>query len=154
MPRSYSKVYLHCVWSVKNQKPLITPDFEEELYNYMAGTYRELGMIPYAINGMYDHIHTVHTLSRTMTIAKVMATVKANSSKWLNETYPDKPRFTWQEGYGAFSVDHHHLPVKVNYVKKQKEHHRKQAKYLKFETEFLQLLKENGVEHDPKFLFK
>lgn len=57
--------------------------------------------------------------------------------------------FSWQEGYGAFSVSASNLGTVKNYIANQEKHHRK----ITFEDEFLALLKKHGIEYDPKYVF-
>jgi putative transposase len=86
-------------------------------------------------------------LPGTVTISKAVQTIKANSSKWLNET--NVKSFAWQEGYAAFSVSASNVDAVVHYIDNQREHHKKQA----FEEEFLELLRKHGVDYDPKYVF-
>src|SRR5437870_9311963 len=77
-----------------------------------------------AAGGMPDHVHLLVSLSRELSIAETLRLVKANSSKWIHETFPDRQQFAWQAGYGAFSVSFSNLPDVKNYLAHQGEHHR------------------------------
>ena len=57
--------------------------------------------------------------------------------------------FSWQEGYGAFSVSPSQVPTVKKYIGNQQAHHRKRT----FEEEFTALLQSCGVEYDPRFVF-
>ncbi len=58
------------------------------------------------------------------------------------------PEFSWQEGYGAFSVSPSQVPVK-RYIANQESHHRQR----KFEEEFIALLRNCGIEYDERYVF-
>ena len=55
----------------------------------------------------------------------------------------------WQDGYGAFTYSIREKETLIQYVKNQKEHHRKET----FEEEFRRLLIEHGIEFDERYLF-
>jgi putative transposase len=100
----------------------------------------------HAIGGVADHAHFLVQIPSTLTLAKAVATIKANSSRWAHE---QGFKFSWQQGYGAFSVSVSVVPTVVRYIQNQEAHHRK----MNFEAEFVALLKKHGVEFDPKFVF-
>ena len=98
-------------------------------------------MAAIAINGMADHAHILFHLPQNMSLAKAVQLLKANSSKWMNE---HGRRFSWQEGYSAFSVSISNTPVVARYVRNQEQHHRKMT----FEQEYRALLRKHGIEVD------
>jgi putative transposase len=95
---------------------------------------------------MADHLHILLSLSPTKTLAETVRDLKANSSRFMSES---GPQFSWQEGYGAFSVSPSQIPVVKGYIRNQAEHH----KMRNFEQEFLALLKKAGVAYDPRYVF-
>ena len=99
-----------------------------------------------ANGGMDDHVHLLLQIPPALALAKAVALLKANSSKWMNE---HRRRFSWQEGYGAFSVSASNLDAVVRYIENQEKHHRKMT----FEDEFIGLLKRHKIEFDPKYVF-
>ena len=88
-------------------------------------------------------------LSRVITIADLIEEIKTNSSKWLKTTSRDLLRFSWQNGYGAFSVDWRNYEVIKKYIAGQKAHHAK----IKFEDEYRKFLQENNIEFDEKYVW-
>ena len=146
MPHTFTKNHLHVVFSTKQRLKLIPKDLQAETWSYMTGICKNTGLVPVAVNGMADHAHLLFHLPPTTTLAKAVSSLKANSSRWLNER---KVKFAWQEGYGAFSVSASNLPVVAQYIRNQQEHHKK----INFEDEFLALLKKHGIEFDPKYVF-
>lgn len=153
MAQSYSRLYVHLVWGTKYRRPLIDEEIESELYAYIGGICRSKRAIPLRINGMPDHIHILCTLPRDLTVAALVRFIKANSSKWIKEKWPNRNHFKWQGGYGVFSVDHHNVAKIVRYIENQKNHHRQKDSLRSYADEFTQLLEEHDIEYDPTYLF-
>ena len=78
----------------------------------------------------------------------MMQQIKGRSSKWMNETFAEIGRFSWQEGYGGFTVSKSVVPDVEAYINRQKEHHKKHD----FSAEFITLLRLHGVEFDEEEL--
>ncbi|BAZ10551.1 transposase IS200-like protein [Calothrix sp. NIES-4071] len=118
------RIYYHIVWATKKRQPLITPDREPELYNYIIGKADFLKCITHAIGGIEDHIHIVVSIPPTMAVSEFVKAIKGSSSHHLNYTNTTtSPKFTWQEGYGVFSLGSKQVDDAVNYVRNQKIHH-------------------------------
>ncbi|THH40520.1 IS200/IS605 family transposase [Neolewinella litorea] len=157
MPQSYLRIVLHTVFSTKYRRPTIHPRVEQELYSYLSRRLQLMGCRVYAIGGTLDHVHIVHGLPRTISIAKVLEDIKSQSSRWMGKNgYPD---FWWQNGYGCHSVDYRKVDGIIRYVERQKEHHYgSQENYrmtarLTFEAEMLKFLREFDLDYDPQYLF-
>ena len=118
------QLYYHIVWATKERQPLIMPQKEPDLYDYMIGKSDALRCIVHAIGGMEDHIHLVVSIPPTMAIAEFVKNIKGSSSYYFNHslTYTSN-KFACQEGYGVFSLGSKQLEQAVNYVKNQKNHH-------------------------------
>ena len=127
----------------------MTPAMQQRLWPFLGGIARQNGMTPVIIGGMEDHIHLLLSLPATMPVAKAMQLIKGGSSKWVHETFPDQRLFAWQEKYGAFSVSISQLETITQYIKNQKEHHRRRS----FQEEFLMLLKKHRIEFDERYLW-
>ena len=95
---------MHCVFSTKDRRPLITPELQARLLQYIGGIARENGMKLIAGGGIADHFHILISLPRIISIAKAMQLIKGGSSKWIDDTFPEHRMFEWQASYGAFSV--------------------------------------------------
>lgn len=144
MSHSYSSNRIHLVFSTKNRERRILEDLQPQLWAYMAGIARNHGFEAMKVGGVEDHAHALVILPATMPLAKAIQSLKACSSKWLNETNAIKD-FAWQEGYGAFSVSASQTDGVITYIENQREHHAKRS----FEEEFVSLLKRYGVTYDP-----
>ena len=149
MPQSLSDILLHIVFSTKDRCPLILPTVEQELYRYMSSICRAHECPVIEIGGVEDHVHLLISFGRTISISKLISEVKANSSRWIKTKAPQLQQFSWQGGYGAFSVARRNLTGVVKYIEGQKEHH----KNVSFKEEFLSLLKQSEISINEKFLW-
>ncbi len=145
MSHSYSQNVVHLVFSTKGRVASISNKFQPDLWAYIAAICQREEMFVHVIGGMPDHVHLLLQIPSTMSLAKCVATIKANSSKWAGEK---GHRFSWQSGYAAFSVSASVVSVVVRYIKNQAAHHKKMS----FAEEFVALLKKHGVAYDPKFV--
>ncbi|TWT41715.1 Transposase IS200 like protein [Phycisphaerae bacterium RAS1] len=150
MPSAYTQNFYHTVFSTKLRAILITPELEERLYPFMGGILRDLRCTLLSINGMPDHIHLLIRYRADLSHSEMLQQIKGRSSKWINETWPQRGRFSWQEGYGGFTVSKSAVPEVEAYIARQKEHHRR----MDFKTEFLELLRRHGIEFDENEVFK
>ena len=149
MSHSLSKIIVHTVWHIKKSSPEIRKEDRVELFKYLNGTLEEKGCVPLRINGVGNHVHVLFILSRTLSIAKIMEILKSHSSKWIKKKGLYYKNFSWQGGYGAFSVSESVIEKTVEYVKNQKEHHRKRT----FQEEYKMFLQLYHIEYDEKYLF-
>lgn len=116
------------------------------MYSYIAAIAQEVKIPFLAAGGMPNHSHVLIVLPSTMSVADVVRTFKANSSRFLCKQGIE---FEWQKGYGAFGVSASNLDTVSSYVLRQREHHKKMT----FEQEFVAMLKKAGVAYDPEFVF-
>jgi REP-associated tyrosine transposase len=116
----------------------------------MGGIARENRMRAMAIGGTTDHVHMLVSLPATMSVAKGIQLIKGGSSKWVHDEFSKYRKFEWQDGYGAFSVSASRMKTVINYIDRQKEHHRKET----FEEEFIEFLEEYGVPYDRRYVFR
>lgn len=149
MPTTYTNLLYHIVFSTKNRIPLINDDIREEIYRYVGGIIRAEGGVQLEIGGMSDHVHILAKFKAAVSVSEMLAKIKANSSKWVNETKEGSHKFGWQEGYAAFSVSESQVPSITEYIRHQVEHHLKQA----FQEEFVALLERHGITYDPRYLW-
>ncbi len=136
MSHTYSHNLLHCVFSTKERLNLIHKP--EDLWRYVAVLAHAKNIHVVAAAGTADHLHLLILLPQTMTLAKAMQNLKADSSRWLRET---ERRFQWQEGYGAFGVSQSQRDTVTEYIANQSEHHRTRT----FEQEFTAMLQNAGI---------
>lgn len=149
MANTYTQLYMHVVFAVKNRESLISADWQDDFYRYIAGALKEHGHKPIIINGMPDHIHLLFGMSPKESLSDLIQSLKIQTTKNIKEQH-NLPYFSWQTGYGAFSYNKPSLPAVINYIENQKEHH----KTISFDDEIRQLLDEMGVEYDEKYILK
>lgn len=143
MSHSYVSQLLHCVFSTKERRPMITPGLQARLLPYMGGIARENKMKIVHSGGVDDHVHLLLSLPKTTAISKGIQLIKGGSSKWVHDTFPEHRRFEWHEGYGAFSISVSEKARTIGYIDRQPEHHKKYD----FKTEFLAFLDAHEMEY-------
>jgi putative transposase len=146
MPHTYATNLVHCVFSTKGRADSIPTEMREHLHGYLFGIGRNLRIEILAMGGTSNHIHLLIAVPAKRPLSDVVRDLKANSSRWMNE---NGLRFSWQEGFGAFSVSPSQAAVVKEYIRNQVEHHKKRD----FEEEFVLLLKKSGIQYDPKYVF-
>ena len=149
MPETYSQLLLHAVFSTKGRRPLLTADVAPQLYKYIGGIIRNQKGALYEIGGIEDHVHIYFRWRTDESISNLMRGLKADSSKWIHETFPALKDFAWQEGYSIFTVSKSQEPAVKKYIAGQAAHHKK----VDFKTELLKLLRAHGIEFDERYLF-
>jgi len=146
LAHTFSRNHIHLVFSTKDRRNSIAKEWQPRLWAYLSGICKNHEMIALSIGGTENHVHILLHLPPKLALAKAVLLLKANSSKWMGEQRKD---FSWQEGYGAFSVSSSNLDQVGRYIQNQEMHHRKTS----FEEEFRALLRKHGVEYDPKYAF-
>lgn len=148
MSGTYSQLLLHVVTSTKGRARWISPEVAERLYPYIGGVIRaERGKL-YEIGGVEDHLHLYFRWRPDGRLSDLMRVVKAGSSKWMHETFPELGAFAWQEGYSVFSVSKSREDALKKYIQGQAEHH----KTVDFGSELSRLLRAHGIEFDEKYV--
>ena len=148
MTHSYRISFFHLVWATKGRRPLITDDVQERLYTYMGGIINARKGQLLQIGGIPDHVHLLIELSVIDNFSHLIREVKAGSSLWLHRNFPKLRDFSWQDGYGGFTVSFSAVDSIRNYILNQEEHHKKMS----FEEEYLKLLKLHGIAYDERYV--
>jgi REP element-mobilizing transposase RayT len=143
MAHTYASNFVHCVFSTKDRRSLIPASRTAELYAYLGGIARGEGFSLIAAGGTANHIHLLFILPAPYSLAQAVQKLKGSSSRWMGRG------FSWQEGYGAFSVSASQVPVVKRYIQNQEEHHRKRN----FEEEFVAILRNYGIQYDERYVF-
>lgn len=150
MANTYTQLYVHYVFAVQNRLCLINSEWQDDLYKYMSGIIDQQGHKLYVINGMSDHIHLLVSMTPKQAPSDLMYHLKRSSSLWINKNRLSVRKFSWQEGFGAFSVSKSQLPAIIKYIEEQQEHHKNKT----LTEEYLQLLKEHDIEYDERYIFR
>jgi putative transposase len=149
MAGKYLSVQLHFVWSTGGRVPWISRNWRDDLYAYTRGVVTNKGGKIVEIGGIDDHVHACVAMPSTATIAEMINAIKRNSSRWIHENHLNSSGYSWQKGYGAFSVSQSAEESVRKYIREQEEHHRSRS----FQEEFLALLELHQIEYDPRYLW-
>lgn len=150
MANTYSQVTIHAVFAVKYRSSCITKHWRDELHSYISGIITNEGAKSLAVGGWLDHVHIFFGMPVTISLSDFMQSVKANSSRWINEKGFLAQKFQWQSGYGAFSYSRSQRSNLINYITNQEHHHSTKS----FKQEYYEILKKFEVQYDEKYLFE
>lgn len=145
MKKSYSKIYLHFIWSVKNRQKVLTSEKIELIRGHIFQYAKECGIFVIEINGYLDHFHLLVDMPVVLSPAKVMNLLKGESSNWINSGDIFRHKFAWQKKYSVFSVSHSQRDKIIDYIQKQPTHHRKMS----FQEEVEKFFERHGLEFSP-----
>jgi REP element-mobilizing transposase RayT len=149
MANTYSQIIVQFVFAVKSRDNLISSKNRGELEKYISGIIENKGQKMLAIYAMPDHIHILVGMKPNISISDLVRDIKSNSSRYINESKWIRGKFSWQEGFGAFSYSKSHLDNVVKYILNQEEHHKKK----KFKDEYLEFLDKFEIEYKDEYLF-
>lgn len=147
MPQSLAKNYIHLVFSTKGRTESLPKLHLAEVHAYIAEILNNNRCPAICVGGTANHVHVLYVLSKTMTLSDSVRLVKVNSSKWINEHNGAFKCFSWQDGYGAFSISQGHVEVVRHYIEGQQEHHAK----VSFQDEFRRICNKYGVGLDERY---
>jgi putative transposase len=150
MPNTYSQLYVQIVFTVKGRANLIATKNKEELHKFITGIVTNRGQKMVAIYAMPDHVHLLIGIKPNIAISDLVRDIKAGSSKFINDSKWVNGKFSWQEGFGAFSYSKSSLDNVINYILNQEEHHKKKT----FKEEYIEFLEKFEIDYDNKYLFE
>jgi len=134
MSRNNIHAYYHTVFSTKHREPVLRKEIQASLYKMLWNKCLEIGCEPVMINGMEDHIHILLHANPLVSISKILKDIKGSSSRWLNENCDFLEPFSWQRGYGLFTVSPKEVPKIGSYIQNQKTHHANDSIIDEFES--------------------
>ena len=149
MGQSYTCLFCHIIFSTKDRMPQVTPDLQQRLYDYMGGIVKNRRGALLAAGGTPDHVHLLIRLHPQTAVADLVRFVKANSSKWVHQTFAGQIHFAWQTGYTAFSVSSSNVERVRGYIARQEAHHRRTT----LQEELISFLRRHGVEFNERYLW-
>ncbi|MBO9593195.1 MAG: IS200/IS605 family transposase [Niabella sp.] len=149
MANTYHKVYIQAVFAVKYRAAVLHVSWRQQVQAVIGNLINEANCNTLIVNGVEDHMHCFFKLSPVISISELMKTVKAKSSKYINDHRLTRERFEWQRGYGVFSYNQRDVDMIYRYVQNQETHHGKRT----FLAEYLELLKEFEIDYDNEYLF-
>lgn len=141
MSNSFSSITVHIIFHTKSTGCMMTEEDLPRIFHYIGGVIHALSGYVYTVGGRPDHIHILTSLPVTTSVADFVGKIKSNTSRWLKEIGPSYKNFSWQEGYGVFSVSESNRDKVISYISKQKEHHLKSST----QEEFRRFLFKHGI---------
>ena len=150
MANTYHQIYLQAVFAVKYRAAVLDKEWRSTIQGVIGNLINETGCKTIIVNGVEDYMHCFLGLKPAVSVSELMKTVKAKSSKYINDHSLTANRFEWQEGYGVFSYRQRDVDQIYKYVQNQEAHHAKQS----FHEEYLELLKEFEICYDEQYIFQ
>jgi putative transposase len=150
MAHTFTSLLTHVVFSTSERRPFLSEAMRPDAHAYIGGILRKLRAVPIAIGGTSNHVHLLLRLPADLALADCLRVVKTNSSRWIKERWPERCLFSWQSGYGAFTVSESNRGAVIPYIQRQEHHHGS----ISFQEEFLALLKRHGVEFDESYVWR
>lgn len=149
MAGTFSQIYIHYVFAVKGRENLMQQPWRDDVFKFIAGIIKGKNQKPIIVNGVADHVHVFVGLNTSMCISDLVRDIKNNSSNFINDQHFLKGKFSWQEGYGAFSYAHSQIEQVYQYIANQEEHHKKKT----FKDEYLDFLQKFEGVYNERYLF-
>ncbi len=149
MSQSLSQVIIHIIFSTKERTPYLRDNnIRKQTHAYIASIIRNMGGNAFLVGGTEDHIHIAASLPRTISQSDFLKDIKKDSSKWIKTQGIND--FSWQKGYGDFSISYSHLESLLKYINNQMEHHKKRS----FQDEYREFLEKYKIEFDEKYAWE
>jgi REP element-mobilizing transposase RayT len=149
MSQSLAKIFIHAIFSTKNRESNLAEEWQDELHKVLGGAIINAGCQSLTVGGVADHVHCLFVLGRTLSISEALGKIKTVSSVWINQTRGLNGSFNWQAGYGAFSVSQSNVEPVREYIRNQREHHKRQS----FQDEFREWLRRYEIEWDERYVW-
>jgi putative transposase len=150
MPQSLSNIVIHLIFSTKDRQPILQEDVRPDLHRYLAAVLKNMGCPAITIGSQPDHVHVLFNLGKTQSVSDVAEEIKKSSSRWIKTKVDGYRSFSWQRGYGAFSVSESNVAAVRKYIDNQPDHHR----WMSFQEELIKFLSLNKIAHDEKYLWE
>ncbi len=147
---TYAQIYIQIVFAVEGRQNLIQSEHNNELQKYITGIVSGQKQKLLAINNLPDHVHVLIGLDAGLSVSELVRDIKANSSRFINEKRWVGGRFSWQEGFGAFSYSRSQIDAVIRYIQSQQRHHARRT----FREEYVEFLRKFQVDYDERHIFK
>jgi putative transposase len=151
MSQSLSRVLTHIIFSTKDRFAfLIDCDLQKRMHAYLARIFNENNSPAIEVGGTQDHVHILCLLSRNHAISEIIKKAKVSSSSWAKVLGGRWLKFSWQKGYGIFSIHQSQIEPIRKYIQSQAAHHRRRS----FQEEYLEILRDYGIQYDERYLWE
>lgn len=145
---TYTQIIYHIVFSTKNRQAVLDMDHHEPLFRYIWGIINNKQSVLHQINGTTDHLHILTGVHPSVALADFVKDIKLACSQFIRKEGLFDGFEGWQEGYGAFTHSVREKPRLVEYIRTQKEHHRRAT----FKEEYMAMLRRAGIQFDERYL--
>lgn len=142
MSHSFTRIYVHLIWSTKCRQRFITSELRPQLFGHILEYSGERNICVDSLGIQPEHVHLLANLRGNQNPDDVAKLIKGESSHWINSENLVNPKFSWQKGYGAFSVSSSHLEITREFIKNQDEHHSAES----FSEELRSILLKHGFD--------
>ncbi len=149
MANTYSQIYVHIVFSIKNRMNIVKKETKENIQNFVTKILQDTGNRVIALNIMPDHMHVFIGLNPDISVSDLVKDIKAQSAKFIDEQSIMDGGFQWREGYGAFTHSHSQIQTVIKYIQNQESKHRKKS----FKLEYMEMLEKFNIKYDLKYVF-
>ena len=149
MANTYTCLHYHAVFSTKNRERWIAQEFEGRVWDYLGGIARQNGLKPILVGGTDDHVHLLFSMPPSIALSEAIKQIKGGSSGWVKANFAELGKFTWQDGYGAFTVSKSQIQEIEDYIRGQREHHRAKS----FQEEYRAFLDKHEVKYNEQYLW-
>ena len=149
-PGTFTQIYVQLVFAVKNRETALRKGIRPLVFKYMSGILTNQKHKSIIINGLSNHVHILFGLNPSISVSETVHDVKRSSTLFINRERLCLGKFSWQEGYGAFSYGRSQISDIYNYIENQQEHHKQKT----FQEEYVQYLIKREMEFDEQFLYE
>jgi putative transposase len=150
MAGTFVALYCHVIFSTKDRRPYLRGDIRQRVHEYIGGIVRGQKSQSIIVGGTEDHVHMLMGLHKELALSKAMAEIKANSSRWIHQTFPELGDFAWQPGFGAYSLHPDGIDKVRQYIEGQEAYHHA----IGFQEEFRRFLDRMGMKYDPELIWR
>jgi putative transposase len=148
-PGSYTQLYVHLVFAVKNRNAVLHKNIRTRVFEYMSGIITGMNHKSICVNGVSDHVHLLIGLNPSKSVSDTVHDIKRSTTLFINNEKLCPGKFVWQEGYGGFTYSRSQLDKVYNYILQQEQHHSKST----FREEYIGFLKKYEITYNEQFLF-
>jgi putative transposase len=93
MANTYHQIHLQTVFAVKYRNAVLDKSWHSQLFGVIGNLINDTGCKTTIVNGVEDHVHCFLGLKPVVSVSELMKTVKAKSSKYINDHHLTKERF-------------------------------------------------------------
>lgn len=123
MTGNRSFIYIHALWAVKDNQPLLSLPVRKVLFAHTQQEANSKGIQLVIVNGAADHVHCLFKIMPVQNLSGIIKQLKEMMAFWLNENKLLQQPFEWSEYYAAYSVSPTTLDKVTDYIVKQEQFH-------------------------------